>query len=139
MKAQGCTGNTQLLNQLTRGQANITALHDQTEDIETGLLPKGQKNLDGVGIFHISNYIEIYDRFVTKVKIVSLNQIYKSKITNGEIWMKTTCEESRVSINYLIPNKETIEAIRQAREENLEKFKTIEDLMNDLNSNNQQD
>ena len=53
--------------------------------------------------------------------------------------MKTTCEESRVSINYLIPNKETIEAIRQAKEENLEKFKTIEDLMNDLNSNNQQD
>ena len=53
--------------------------------------------------------------------------------------MKMTCEESRVSINYLIPNKETIEAIRQAREENLEKFKTIEDLMNDLNSNNQQD
>jgi uncharacterized protein (DUF2461 family) len=95
--------------------------------------------LDGISIFHISNYIEIYDRFVTKVKIVSLNQIYKSKITNGEIWMKTTCEESRVSINYLIPNKETIEAIRQAREENLEKFKTIEDLMNDLNSNNQQD
>jgi antitoxin component of RelBE/YafQ-DinJ toxin-antitoxin module len=76
---------------------------------------------------------------VTKVKIVSLNQIYKSKITIEEIWMKTTGEESRVSINYLIPNKETIEAIRQAREENLEKFKTIEDLMNDLNSNNQQD
>ncbi len=50
--------------------------------------------------------------------------------------MKTTREESRVSINYLIPNKETIEEIRQAREENLEKFKTIEDLMNDLNSNN---
>ena len=76
---------------------------------------------------------------MTKVKIVSLNQIYKSKITIEEIWMKTTCKESRVSINYLIPNKETIEAIRQAREENLEKFKTIEDLMNDLNSNNQQD
>ena len=53
--------------------------------------------------------------------------------------MKTTYEESRVSINCLIPNKETIEAIRQAREENLKKFKTIEDLMNDLNSNNQQD
>ena len=53
--------------------------------------------------------------------------------------MKTTYKESKVSINFLIPNQETIEAIRQAREENLEKFKTIEDLMNDLNSNNQQD
>ena len=53
--------------------------------------------------------------------------------------MKTTYKESKVSINYLIPNKETIEAIRQAREENLEKFKSIKDLMDDLNSNNQQD
>ena len=76
---------------------------------------------------------------MTKLKIKPLDSIYKSKITNEEIWMKTTYEESRVSINYLIPNKETIEAIRQAREENLKKFKTIEDLMNDLNSNNQQD
>ncbi|NCX15032.1 MAG: hypothetical protein EBW77_06720 [Burkholderiaceae bacterium] len=95
--------------------------------------------MDGISIFHISNYIEIYDKFVTKVKIKRSNQTYKSKITNEEICMKMTCEESRMSINYLIPNKETIEAIRQAREENLEKFKTIEDLMNDLNSNNQQD
>lgn len=76
---------------------------------------------------------------MTKLKIRLLNRIYKSKITNEESSMKTTYKESKVSINFLIPNQETIEAIRQAREENLEKFKSIKDLMDDLNSNNQQD
>ncbi len=51
--------NTKLFNKLTWGEASVAALDNQSEDVQAGLLPEGEKGDDGVLIVHVSNYMEI--------------------------------------------------------------------------------
>lgn len=43
-------------------------------------------------------------------------------------------QEQSLPFNPLIPNEKTIQAMKEARQGNLSVFKTIEDLMTDLNA-----
>ena len=48
--------------------------------------------------------------------------------------LKRVAKEKALPFEPLIPNEETIAAMREARSGNLPRFKTVEDLMRDLNA-----
>jgi DNA-damage-inducible protein J len=48
--------------------------------------------------------------------------------------MTRIAREKALPFEPLVPNEETIEAMRESRKGKLPRFKTVEDLMNDLNA-----
>lgn len=48
--------------------------------------------------------------------------------------MTRIAREKALPFEPLVPNEETIEAMREARREKLPRFRTVEDLMKDLNA-----
>lgn len=59
VKAEGRIRYAERLEQLGRRQPGVTTLDDEPEDVQPGLLPEGEEGSDGIGVVHISNYMEI--------------------------------------------------------------------------------
>ena len=59
METERRVRNAKLFDNLAGGEASVSALDNQSEDIQAGLLSQREKGDDGVLIVHISNYMEI--------------------------------------------------------------------------------